>query len=188
MNANEWTRAATWDLLCTYTQSDSLRKHALAVEAAMRHYALHFGADPELWGRIGLIHDFDYERHPSAEEHPYRGAEILRAQGWPEDEVRCVLSHASYTGVPRDTLVARALFAVDELCGFITAVALVRPSRRLAEVEVKSVKKKLKQKAFAAQVDREDITAGAEALGLDLEMHIAHVLEALKGKAADLGL
>jgi len=175
-------------LLTEYTQSDSLLKHALAVEAAMRHYAEVFGEDAEHWGRIGLIHDFDYERYPTAEDHPFRGAEILRQRGWPEEDVRCVMSHADYTGVPRESRMAKALFAVDELCGFITAVALVRPSKKIAEVEVKSVKKKMKQKAFAAQVNREDFGRGAELLGLDLDTHIGHVLRAMQRVAEPLGL
>lgn len=182
------TREETWELLTEFTQSESLRKHALAVEAAMRHYAEHYGEDVEHWGRIGLIHDFDYEKYPSAEDHPYRGAEILRERGWPENDIQCVMSHADYTGVPRDTRMAKALFAVDELCGFITAVALVRPSKKIAEVEVKSVKKKMKQKAFAAQVNRDDFGRGAELLGLELDPHINHVLTALKGIADELGL
>lgn len=182
------TREETWNLLCLHTQSDSLRKHALAVEAAMRHYAAHFGEDVERWGRIGLIHDFDYEKYPMARDHPYRGAEILAGLGWPDDEIRCIQSHADYTGVPRETLMAKALFAVDELCGFITAVALVRPSKKIGDVEVNSVKKKMKQKAFAAQVNRDDFVAGAALLGLELDTHIGHVLTALQGKAAELGL
>jgi putative nucleotidyltransferase with HDIG domain len=188
MTAETFTRAETWDLLCEYTQSDALRKHALAVEAAMRHYAGHFGEDTELWGRVGLIHDFDYEQHPTADEHPYKGAEILRERGWPEEHVRCIMSHADYTGIPRETLMAKTLFAVDELCGFLTAVALVRPSKKIAEVEVKSVKKKMKQKAFAAQVNRDDIRNGAELLNLELDEHIGHVLTAMQGIADDLGL
>jgi predicted hydrolase (HD superfamily) len=183
-----FTREQTWALLCEHTPSDSLRKHMLAVEAAMRHYAAHFGEDVERWGRIGLIHDFDYEKHPTRAEHPYVGTGILRDLGWDEADVRCILSHASYTGVPRDTRMAKALFAVDELCGLVTAVALVRPSKKLAEVEVSSVLKKMKQKAFAAQVCREDIEQGARELGLELAEHIGHVLEALQGAAADLGL
>ena len=182
------TREQTWALLCEYTQSDSLRKHGLAVEAAMRYYARHFGEDQEHWGRIGLIHDFDYEKYPTEEEHPYKGAQILRAAGWPEDDIHCIMSHADYTGVPRETHMARALFAVDELCGFLTAVALVRPSRKVADVQIKSVKKKMKQKAFAAQVSREDIRAGAESLGMELDEHIGHVLTALQQAADDLGL
>jgi putative nucleotidyltransferase with HDIG domain len=183
-----FTREQTWQLLCEHTQSDSLRKHALAVEAAMRHYAGHFGEDVERWGRIGLIHDFDYEKHPTAAEHPFVGAEILRGLGWDEADVQCIMSHASYTGVPRDTLMARTLFAVDELCGLVTAVALVRPSKKLAEVEVSSVQKKMKQKAFAAQVNREDIEQGATELGVELPVHIGHVLQALQGVAGPLGL
>ena len=188
MTAPDLSRDATWNLLCTHTETDSLRRHALAVEAAMRHYARHFDEDPEHWGRIGLIHDFDYEKHPSAEEHPYHGAEILRELGWPEEDVQCILSHAEYTGVPRTTRMARTLFAVDELCGLITAVALVRPSRQLADVNVKSVKKKMKQKAFAAQVSRDDIRRGADELGVELDEHIGHVLVALQGVSGDLGL
>ena len=188
MQNDPMTREEVWDLLCVHTQTESLRKHALAVEAAMRYYARLFGEDEEHWGRIGLIHDFDYEKYPTAEDHPYRGAEILRALDWPEEDVRCILSHADYTGVPRETPMARTLFAVDELCGFITAVALVRPSRKVAEVEVSSVKKKMKQKAFAAQVRREDIVRGAEVLNLDLETHLGHVLTALQGAADRLGL
>ena len=183
-----FTRQATWDLLCLHTKTDGLRTHALAVEAAMRHYAQHFGEDVEHWGRVGLIHDFDYEQHPSAEEHPYVGAEMLRKHNWPESDVECILSHADYTGVPRTTRMAHTLFAVDELCGFVTAVALVRPSRKVADVEIKSVKKKMKQKAFAAQVSRDDIRQGALALGLTLEEHIGHVLVAMQGSARALGL
>jgi putative nucleotidyltransferase with HDIG domain len=185
---NDITRDDVWTLLCEHTKSDSLRKHALAVEAAMRHYARHFGEDEEVWGRIGLIHDFDYEKYPSMEDHPYRGAEILRQRGWPEEHIRCIMSHADYTGVPRESRMANALFAVDELCGFITAVALVRPSKKIAEVEVSSVKKKMKQKAFAAQVRREDFEEGARLLGVGLDTHIAHVLTAMQGIADDLGL
>jgi len=188
MSERIFTREDTWQLLCQHTKSDSLRKHALAVEAAMRHYAEQLGEDVELWGRIGLIHDFDYEKFPTAEDHPYRGAEMLAELGWPHDHIRCILSHADYTGVPRETLMAKALFAVDELCGLITAVALVRPSRKITDVEVSSVKKKMKQKAFAAQVNRDDIKAGAALLGVDLDVHIGHVLTALKGQAEALGL
>jgi predicted hydrolase (HD superfamily) len=183
-----YTREQTWALLCEHTQSESLRKHALSVEAAMRHYALHFGEDVERWGRVGLIHDFDYEKHPTAQEHPYVGVDILRGLGWDESDLRCILGHAHYTGVPRDTLMARSLFGVDELCGLITAVALVRPSRKLADVEVSSVQKKMKQKAFAAQVSREDIEQGAGELGVDLTDHISHVLVALQGVSDSLGL
>ena len=183
-----FTREQTWALLCEHTQSESLRTHALAVEAAMRFYARHFGEDEEHWGRIGLIHDFDYEKHPTAEEHPFVGADILRKLGWPEDDVRCILSHADYSGVPRDTRLAKALFAVDELCGFITAVALVRPSKKVGDVQVKSVEKKLKAKAFAAQVSREDILNGAAELDLKPAEHIGFVLAAMQGCADQLGL
>lgn len=183
-----FTRTQTWELLCEHTTSDRLRKHALSVEAAMRHYAEHFKEDVELWGRIGLIHDFDYEKYPGVEEHPYKGAEILKALGWDDDHIRCIMSHASYTGVTRETQMDNALFAVDELCGFTTAVALVRPSRKMADVQVKSVKKKMKQKSFAAPVSREDIEEGARLLGLTLEDHIQHVLTALSGVADELGL
>ena len=183
-----FSREQTWALVCEHTDSDSLRKHMLSVEAAMRYYAAHFGEDVERWGRIGLIHDFDYEKHPTAEEHPFVGVEILRGLGWSEDDLRCVLSHAGYTGVPRDTKMAQTLFAVDELCGLITAVALVRPSKKIAEVEVASVQKKFKQKEFAARVSREDIEQGARELGVELPEHIGHVLKALQGASNQLGL
>ena len=160
----------------------------LAVEAAMRAYAGKFSENVEEWGVIGLLHDFDYERWPAKEDHPYRGAEILRTQGVPEDWIRTIMSHADYTGVTRDTLRDRVLFAVDELCGFLTACAYVRPDRKISTVEVDSVKKKLKQKSFAAQVSRDDITGGAEALGVSLDEHIAFVRDAMATVAADLGL
>lgn len=186
---NPWpTREEAWNLLCEFTQSPNLRKHALAVEAAMRAYARHFGEDEERWGIVGLIHDFDYERYPTAEDHPYRGAEILRQRGWPEEIADAVLSHASYTGVPRDTLMKKALFAVDELTGLITAVALVRPSKSIHDVKVKSVRKKWKDRAFAAGVNREDIEEGARELGVELNEHIAIVLQAMQSIAEDLDL
>ena len=188
MTSHAFTREQTWSLLCEHTQSESLRKHALSVEAAMRHYATHFESDVDLWGRIGLIHDFDYEKYPDATDHPYKGAEILKAAGWPDEHIQCIMSHASYTGVPRTSLMARALFAVDELCGFVTAVTLVRPSRKVCDVQVKSVKKKMKQKSFAAQVSREDIQQGALLLDLELDAHIGHVLTAMQGAADVLGL
>lgn len=186
--AQNFSRQQTWELLCEHTASESLRKHALSVEAAMRHYAEYYEEDVELWGRIGLIHDFDYEKYPSAQEHPYKGAEILKSLGWGAEHIRCIMSHASYTGVARETQMDKVLFAVDELCGFATAVALVRPSRKVADVAVKSVKKKLKQKSFAAQVSREDIQEGARLLELPLDDHIQHVLTALSGAADELGL
>ncbi len=181
-------RQQAWDLLCEYTQSENLRKHALAVEAAMRAYARRFGGDEELWGVVGLIHDFDYEKYPTAENHAYKGAEILREKGWPEEVVQAVLSHASYTGVARNSLMEKTLFAVDELTGLITAVALVRPSKSVKDATVKSVKKKWKDKAFAAGANRADIEAGAADLGLELSEHIAVVLEAMQGIADELGL
>ncbi len=181
-------RDAAYALLSEYTQNPSLIKHALAVEAAMRAYARKHGEDEDTWGVIGLLHDFDYDRWPSAEDHPYRGAEILREKGVAEDWIRTIMSHASYTGVPRESLRDKVLFAVDELCGFLTAVALVRPDKTIASVQVKSVKKKMKQKSFAAKVSREDIVQGAEALGVALEEHIAFVIEALTTVAEELGL
>jgi len=181
-------REEAYQLLTEYTSKDGLIKHALAVEAAMRAYARKFGENEETWGIIGLLHDFDYEKYPTAEEHPFKGAEILRERGFPEDWIRVILSHASYTGVPRDSLMAKTLFAVDELCGFITAVAYVRPNRKLAEVKVKSVKKKLKDKAFARQVNREEIREGAEELGIPLEEHIDFVIKAMQEVAEELGL
>jgi len=181
-------RNEAFALLSEYTQNPALIKHALAVEASMRAYAQKFGENADEWGVIGLLHDFDYEKYPTAAEHPYKGAEILRAKGVDEDWIRTIMSHASYSGVPRETRRDKTLFAVDELCGFLTAVALVRPDRTIASVEVKSVKKKMKQKAFAAQVSREDITNGAADLGVDLDEHIAFVIEAMSGIAGELGL
>lgn len=181
-------RAEAFALLNEYTKNPALIKHALAVEAAMRAYAGKFGEEVEVWGVIGLVHDFDYERYPTAADHPYRGAEILRSKGVPEDWIRTIMAHAPYTGVPCDTLRAKTLFAVDELCGFLTAVALVRPDKKIASVEVASVRKKMKQKAFAAQVSRDDITNGAAQLGVDVDEHIASVIAAMTSIATDLGL
>jgi putative nucleotidyltransferase with HDIG domain len=181
-------RETAWCLLSEFTQSESLRKHALAVEACMRAYARKYEADQELWGMVGLLHDFDYEKYPSLEDHPYRGSEILEERGYSEELRRAILSHAEYTGVARVTPMEKALFACDELAGFITACALVKPGKSLAEVEAKSVRKKMKDKAFARSVHREDIIAGAGELGLDLEEHIAFCIEAMKGIAAELGL
>jgi putative nucleotidyltransferase with HDIG domain len=181
-------RAAAWSLLTEFTLSESLRKHALAVEACMRAYAQKYSADSELWGVVGLIHDFDYEKWPSPDEHPYKGNEILRERGWPEEIGRAIMSHAEYSGVTRETLMEKALFACDELAGFITAVALVKPGKSLAEVEAKSVRKKMKDKAFARSVNRDDIVKGAAELGVDLEEHIAFCIEAMKGIAGELGL
>jgi putative nucleotidyltransferase with HDIG domain len=181
-------RAAVWYLLTEFTQSESLRKHALAVEACMRAYARKFGADENLWGTVGLLHDFDYERYPSLKDHPYRGSEILQERGYSEEIRRAILSHAPYTGVTRDSALERSLFACDELAGLITACALVKPGKSLAEVEAGSVKKKMKDKAFARSVNREDITVGAAELGVPLEEHIAFCIEAMKEIAAELGL
>ena len=182
------SRDAAWDLLTEFTQSESLRKHAFAVEACMRAYAKKLGADEELWGVVGLIHDFDYEKYPSAQEHPYRGNEILKERGYPDEIRRAIMSHADYTGVARATPMEKALFACDELAGFITAVALVKPSKSLAEVEAKSVRKKMKDKAFARSVSRDDIVNGAKELGVDLDQHIAFCIDAMKGIAVELGL
>ena len=186
-------REQTLALMHEYTASDSLRKHMLSVEAAMRAYAEKFGEDVERWGTTGLIHDFDYERYPNSEHsptegHPAEGVRILRDRGYPEDILRAILGHATYSGVPRDTAMAKTLFAVDELTGLITATALVRPTKNVHEVETKSVRKKMKDKAFARGVSREDVITGAEELGVDLDMHIAFVIAAMQAVAADIGL
>ncbi|MFZ0956583.1 MAG: HAD family hydrolase [Candidatus Sulfotelmatobacter sp.] len=185
------TREAAWELLTEFTQSESLRKHALAVEACMRACAgkyAHGLSEEDLWGVVGLIHDFDYDRWPSLDDHPYKGNAILKERGWPEVISRAVMSHAEYSGVTRDSLMEKALFACDELAGFITAVALIKPSKSLAEVDVKSVRKRMKDKAFARKVNRDDIINGAAALGVDLDEHIALCIEAMKQIAAELGL
>jgi predicted hydrolase (HD superfamily) len=185
-------REAAWELLTEFTQSESLRKHALAVEVCMRACARKFGngspEDENLWGVVGLIHDFDYERWPRLEDHPYKGNQILKERGWPDVITRAVMSHAEYTGVTRDTPMEKALFACDELAGFITAVALIKPGKSLAEVDAKSVRKRMKDKAFARKVNREDIVKGAAELGVDLDEHIAYCIEAMKGIADKLGL
>src|SRR5438552_8936513 len=181
-------RDAAWGLLTEFTQSESLRKHALAVEACMRAYANKFGENQDLWGIVGLIHDFDYEKYPTPEEHPYKGNEILKERGYSDEIRRAIMSHAEYSGVSRDTPMEKALFACDDLAGFITACTLVKPSKSLAEVEAKSVRKKMKDKAFARSVNRNDITTGAADLGVDLEEHIAFCIEAMKGTARELGL
>jgi len=181
-------RAEAWGLLTEFTQSESLRKHALAVEACMRSYARKLGGDEDLWGMTGLLHDFDYERWPSLDDHPYRGNEILGERGWPAEIRRAIMSHAEYSGVTRDSPMEKALFACDELAGFITACTLVKPGKSLAEVEAKSVRKKMKDKAFARSVNRNDITNGAADLGVELEEHIAFCIEAMKGIAGELGL
>jgi putative nucleotidyltransferase with HDIG domain len=181
-------RTAAWKLLTEFTQSESLRKHALAVEACMRAYARKFGADEELWGVVGLIHDFDYEKYPSPQEHPYKGNEILKEHGYSNEIRRAIMSHAEYSGVPRESPMEKVLFACDELAGFITACALVKPGKSLAEVEAKSVRKKMKDKAFARSVNRDDIVNGARDLGVDLDEHITFCIEAMKGIASELGL
>jgi len=186
------TRQAAWELLTEFTQSESLRKHALAVEACMRACATKYaGGLPdavELWGLVGLIHDFDYERWPTPEEHPYKGNEILKERGYSDEIRRAIMSHAEYSGVSRDTPMEKCLFACDELAGFITAVALIKPGKSLAEVDVKSVRKRMKDKAFARKVNRDDITNGAKDLGVDLDEHIGFCIEALKPIAKELGL
>ncbi len=176
------------ELLHEYTKTEGLRRHAYAVQAAMAAAARRTGGDELYWSAVGLLHDFDYEMYPEPPDHPLKGAEILRERGYPEDFVRAILSHASYTGVPRETECARWLFAVDELCGFCMACAMVQPDKKIAQVKVKSVRKKLKKKDFAAKVNREEINEGAEDLGLERDEVIAHVLEALVPVADELGL
>jgi len=185
---NMITRAQAWDLLCEFTQNQNLRKHALAVEAAMKAYALKFGADVDKWRAVGLIHDFDYEIHPNAEEHPAKGAEILRERGYPEDMVYAMLTHGDHLGLPRQSLMDKTLYAVDELTGLVIAVALVRPSKSLFDVDVAAVKKKWKDKAFARGVDRAQIEKGAQELGVNLDEHIDLVIKALQSIADELGL
>ena len=174
-------------LMHAYTQSDALRKHMYAVEAAMRAYARKFGEEEEKWGIVGLLHDFDYEMHPQAPDHPVKGSEILKERNYPEDVRTAILGHASYTGVPRDTLMAKTLYACDELCGFIMACSFVRPNK-IADLEVSSVKKKLKDKAFARNVNRDDIIKGAEELSVPLEEHVQFVIDAMKSISGELGL
>ena len=182
------TRDDAWALLCEWTAGDSLRKHALAVEASMRGYARRFGEDEEAWGIVGLLHDFDYERYPTAADHPFRGCEELTRRGYPAWVMRAILSHADYSGVQRESLLERTLFACDEMSGFVTAAALVRPSRSVLDLEASSVVKRMKDKAFARAVSRDDLRAGAEALGLPLDVHIGHVIAALRQQAGPLGL
>lgn len=181
-------REKAWALVTAHVQAESLRKHLLAVEAAVRGYARMWGEDEEAWGFVALIHDFDYEQHPDRENHPYRGVEILTSLGYPEWVTRAVLSHADYTGVPRESRLERTLFACDEMAGFITAAALVRPSRSVNDLEAKSVIKRMKDKAFARAVPREDLRRGAEALGLPLDEHITNVIRFMRERADELGL
>ncbi|HSI98414.1 MAG TPA: HD domain-containing protein [Gaiellaceae bacterium] len=181
------TREQAWETLTRYTKSESLRRHALAVEASVRSYARLYGGDEELWGCVALLHDFDYEIHPTLDRHPQDGAPILRAEGYPEELIEAVLSHAEHLRLPRDTQLKKTLFACDELSGFVHACGLVRPTG-LDGLEPKSVRKKLKQPSFAAGVHREEVYAGAELLGLELDGHIANVVAALQPIAKDLGL
>lgn len=181
-------RAEALALLEAYTQGESLRRHALGVEAAVRGYARQFGEDEALWGATALLHDFDYERWPSADDHPFRGAEILRERGYSETLVRAILSHADYSGVPRESRLEHALYACDEMSGFVTACALVRPSKSVFDLEPSSVKKRMKDKAFARAVSRDDLRRGAEEIGLPLEQHIANVIAFMREQADALGL
>jgi len=185
------TRDEAWELLCEYTKGDSLRKHALAVETAMRAAAKRYGgpdADENEWGMVGMLHDFDYEMFPTPDQHPFTGSNILCGRGYSERIIKAILGHATYTGVPRDTDMAKALFATDELCGFLVACALVRPTRSLDDLEVSSVKKKLKDKAFARSVNRDDIRQGVVELGVDLDEHIRFVIDALRPVQEEIGL
>ena len=186
-------RDDAWTLLCEYTQNENLLKHALAVKACVRAYARKLGGDEHLWGLTALLHDFDYERWPNdahhpTQEHPYEGSKILRERGYPEELIRAILSHADYSGVPRQTLLEHALFACDELAGFLTACALVKPGKSIFEVETDSVKRKLKDKAFARGVNRQDVLKGAEELGVPLEEHISFCIEAMRAVADRIGL
>jgi len=183
-----FSREHAWSLLTEYTGNDRLLKHGLAVEAAVRGYARYFGEDEEAWGIVALLHDFDYERWPDREDHPYRGCEILRAQGYPEYVMRAILSHADYTGVTRESRLEHTLFACDEMAGFVTAAALVRPSRSVLDLEAKSVKKRMKDKAFARAVPRDDLRQGAEEVGLSLDDHITNVVAFMRLRADELGL
>ncbi len=182
------TRERAWALVTEHVQSESLRKHLLGVEAAVRGYARRLGEDETAWGFVALVHDFDYEKYPDAENHPFRGVEMLQQLGYPEWVTRAILSHADYSGVPRVTPLEKHLFACDEMSGFITAAALVRPSKSVLDLEPSSVIKRMKDKAFARAVPREDLRRGAEEIGLPLDQHIANVIESLRGEADALGL
>jgi putative nucleotidyltransferase with HDIG domain len=182
------SRDAAWALLTEYTQGESLRKHALAVEAAVRGYARMFDEDEATWGIVGLLHDFDYERWPDAQNHPFRGAEILRDKGYPELVVRAILSHAEYSNVPRESKLEHTLFACDEMAGFVTAAALVRPSKSVLDLEPGSVMKRMKDKAFARAINRDDLRRGADELQIPLDQHIANVIASLRERADELGL
>jgi putative nucleotidyltransferase with HDIG domain len=182
------SRADAWTLMTEYTQGESLRKHMLAVEAAVRGYARQFGEDEEDWGVVALLHDFDYERYPDQENHPYRGVEVLQARGYPEWVTRAILSHADYSGVPRESRLEKTLYACDEMSGIVTAAALVRPSKSILDLEAPSVIKRMKDKAFARAVNRDDLRRGAEELGLPLDQHIANVIVFMREQADALGL
>jgi putative nucleotidyltransferase with HDIG domain len=182
------TRENAWNLLTEYTKGESLRKHALAVEAAVRGYARAFGEDEEVWGVVALLHDFDYERYPALEDHPFRGAEVLRERGCPDFIIRAILSHGDHTSTPRESRLEHTLFACDEMAGFVTAAALVRPSKSVRDLEPASVIKKMKDKAFAKGVNRDDLRRGAEELGLPLDQHIANVISFMRERADALGL
>ena len=182
------SRDAAWSLLTEWTKSESLRKHALAVEAAVRGYARKFGANEDEWGIVGLLHDFDYERYPTLDNHPFRGCEELQRRGYPEWVTRAILSHAQYSGVPRESPLEKSLFACDEMAGFVTAASLVRPSKSVLDLEASSVIKRMKDKAFAKGVSRDDLRQGAEALGLPLDEHVTNVITFLRERADSLGL
>ncbi|HEX2445285.1 MAG TPA: HD domain-containing protein [Vicinamibacterales bacterium] len=182
------SRDAAWSLMTEFTQSENLRKHMLAVEAAVRGYARKFGEDEEDWGVVALLHDFDYERWPSLEDHPFRGTEILRERGYPEWVIRAILSHAEYSGVPRESMLEKTLFACDEMAGFVTAASLVRPSKSVLDLEAPSVVKRMKDKAFARNISRDDLRRGAEELGLPLDEHIVNVITFMRERADVLGL
>ena len=182
------SRAAAWDLLCEWTKGESLRKHALAVEAAVRGYARTFGEDEEGWAVVALLHDFDYEQYQTPADHPFRGCEELQRRGYPEWVMRAILSHADYSGVPRESLLEKTLYACDEMAGFVTAASLVRPSKSVLDLEASSVIKRMKDKAFARAVPREDLRRGAEGLGLPLEEHVANVIAFMRERADALGL
>ena len=182
------SRDAAWALLTEWTKSESLRKHALAVEAAVRGYARKFGANEEEWGIVGLLHDFDYERYPTLDNHPFRGCEELQRRGYPEWVMRAILSHAQYSGVPRESSLEKSLFACDEMAGFVTAASLVRPSKSVLDLAASSVIKRMKDKAFAKGVSRDDLRQGAEELGLPLDEHVTNVITFLRERADALGL
>ena len=182
------SRDAAWALLTEFTHNENLQKHALAVEAAVRGYALHWGEDEAAWGVAALLHDFDYERYPDLADHPFKGAEILRERGYPEWLVRAVLSHADHTGVVRESRLEHTLFACDEMAGFVTAAALIRPSKSLLDLEAKSVVKRMKEKAFARAVNRDDLRRGAEEIGVPLDVHVANVNAVMREHAEALGL